>query len=218
VENRIQKLIAIILGAGVAASFAAAPPRPFSHKYHLTQVSACENCHTEAVNSTKASDNLLPAKEACVMCHDEVHIMGPRPASGVQKFNHAHHVKMGSAAPLIAGAVKSGQYLGLEAPSLEVLANAKDACSGCHYGILASENVPHDKPVKAHFPQMADCLTCHSKIQPPESCKQCHEESTPNFRPTSHTADFGDTHSQKTLAKTGCFTCHGRKFTCKGCH
>jgi len=218
VENYVQKLIALFIGAGVAATMAAAPPRPFSHKYHLTQVAACESCHTEATASTKASDNLLPAKEACVTCHDEVHIMAPRASVGVHKFNHAHHVKMGSAAPLIAGAVKGKQYLGLTPPALEVLANAKDACSGCHYGIAESENVAHDKVVKAHFPQMGDCLTCHNKIQPPESCKQCHVESTPNFRPTSHAADFGDTHSQKTLAKTECASCHGRKFTCKGCH
>lgn len=217
-ENRLQKLIALILGAGVAAGVAAAPPRPFSHKYHLTQVAACESCHTEAAASTKASDNLLPAKESCVMCHDEVHIMQPRAAGAVQKFNHAHHVKMGSVAPVVSAAIKGKQYLGLAVPSLETLANAKDACSGCHYGIAESENVPHDNTVKAHFPQMADCLTCHNKIQPPESCKQCHVETTPNFRPTSHSADFGDTHSQKTVAKTECASCHGRKFTCKGCH
>lgn len=202
---------------GVAASGAAAPKRPFSHKYHLTQVAACENCHTNAATSTKASDNLIPDKSACVTCHDEVEIGEPR-VTGVQVFNHAKHVQMGSVAPLIAAAIKAKTYLGQNPPTAESLAAAKDACTGCHHGIPESENVDLTKPAKSHFPQMADCLVCHNKINPPDSCKQCHVETTPNFRPTSHTADFGDKHSDKTLDKSSCATCHGRKFTCKGCH
>ena len=91
---------------GVAAASAAAPRRPFSHKYHLTQVAACENCHTNAATSTQASDNLIPDKSACATCHDEIEIGDPRP-TGVQKFNHAKHVAMGSVAPLIAAAIRS---------------------------------------------------------------------------------------------------------------
>jgi len=199
----------------VAALSAAAPKKPFSHKYHLTQVTACENCHTSAATSTKAEDDLLPDKSACVTCHDEVEIGTPRP-TGVQKFNHARHVAMGSAAPLIAAAIKGKTYLGIKPPAAASLAAAKDACTGCHYGIPESESVPHDKVNKAHFPQMADCLTCHNKISPPDSCSQCHVAST--FKPASHTAEFSDKHSDKALDKTGCATCHGRKFTCKGCH
>ncbi len=205
------------MALGVAAAGAAAPKRPFSHKYHLTQVAACENCHTTAATSTKAPDNLIPDKSACVTCHDEVEIGEPRP-TGVQKFNHAKHVPMGSVAPLIAGAIKGKTYLGLNPPSAESLAAAKDACTGCHRGIPESENVDLSKPAPSHFPQMADCLVCHNKINPPDSCAQCHIETTPNFRPASHTADFGDKHSEKTLDKSSCATCHGRKFTCKGCH
>jgi len=125
---------------------------------------------------------------------------------------------MGNIAPVIAAAVKAKTYLSPAPPSLEALEAVKDPCTTCHTGILESENVPHDKVSKAHFPQMATCLTCHSKIDPPDSCKKCHTESTPNFRPASHPADFGDTHSATTLSKTGCATCHGKKFTCKGCH
>ena len=65
----------VVLGVAVLSG---APKRPFSHKYHLTQVAACENCHTLATESTKASDNLLPDKSACATCHDEVEIGAPR--------------------------------------------------------------------------------------------------------------------------------------------
>ncbi len=206
-----------VLVLGVPLLFAAAPKRPFSHKYHLTQVAACENCHTEAASSTKAGDNLIPDKSACATCHDEIEIGEPRKL-GVQKFNHAKHVQMGSVAPMIAAAIKSKTYLGQHPPAAEVLAAAKDACTGCHYGIPESESVNPAKAGEGHFPHMADCLTCHNKINPPESCRQCHEETTKNFRPTSHAADFADKHSDKSLDKSTCATCHGKKFTCKGCH
>jgi hypothetical protein len=215
--NFLQKITVISVALGVAVALAAAPKRPFSHKYHLTQVSACENCHTTAEASTQASDNLIPDKSACASCHDEIEIGEPR-QTGVQKFNHSKHVPLGSISPLIAGAIKGKTYLGQHPPTAESLAAAKDACTGCHRGIAESENVAHDKPAPSHFPQMADCLVCHNKISPPDSCKQCHVEKTPNFRPTSHAADFGDKHSDKALDKSSCASCHGRKFTCKGCH
>jgi len=217
VAHQLQKVTALFLTLGVAALSAAAPKRPFSHKYHLTQVTACENCHTAAPTSTKAADDLIPDKSACATCHDEVEIGSARP-TGVQKFNHAKHVPMGSVAPLIAAAIKNKSYLGVNPPTAASLAAANDACTGCHHGIAESESVPHDKPNKHHFPQMADCLTCHNKISPPDSCSQCHVPTAPNFRPTSHTTEFSDKHSDKTLSKVGCASCHGRKFTCKGCH
>ena len=90
--------------------------------------------------------------------------------------------------------------------------------SGCHHGIAESENVPVEKATRAHFPAMADCLVCHNKINPPDSCAKCHVASTPGFKPTTHDAVFSDNHATKNVAKTECANCHGRKFTCKGCH
>ena len=200
-----------------AASSAAPPKRPFSHKYHLTQVPQCESCHTAATTSTKADDNLIPHESTCATCHDEVHIAPPRP-TGVQKFNHAKHVEMGSIAPLIASAIKNKSYLGAHPATAAQLAAGKDACTGCHHGIAESENVPVDIATKSHFPAMADCLICHNKINPPDSCAKCHVATTPDFRPTSHDAAFSDNHATKNILKTECANCHGRKFTCKGCH
>ncbi len=211
---QLQKVIILTLVAGAAL---AAPRRPFSHKYHLTQVAACESCHTQAANSTSAADNLLPDKSACVTCHDEVEIPAPRRLA-VQKFNHAKHVAMGSIAPLLNSAIRSKTYLGTRPPSAEQLAAGKDACTSCHHGIAESENVPHDKPVAAHFPAMADCLVCHNKIDPPDSCEQCHAKPQSGFKPATHTAEFSDKHATKSIEKAECATCHGRKFTCKGCH
>lgn len=216
--HHIQKVITLSLALGLAvASAAAAPKRPFSHKYHLTQVPQCESCHTLATTSDKAEDSLMPHESACATCHDEVHIAPARP-TGVQKFNHAKHVAMGSAAPLISAAIKSKSYLGARPASPAELAAAKDACTGCHHGIPESEDVPAGKAVKGHFPAMADCLVCHNKINPPDSCAKCHVAPAAGFKPTSHDAVFSDNHATKNVDKTECATCHGRKFTCKGCH
>ncbi len=84
-------MICLLLGWTVQAQ----PRRPFSHKYHLQQVSQCQACHVDAEKSTKADDNLLPFHDACARCHDETHIREPRQLN-VQKFNHAVHVAMGN--------------------------------------------------------------------------------------------------------------------------
>jgi hypothetical protein len=203
---------ALLLSTALAA---AAPRHPFSHKYHLAQVTSCENCHTLAEKSTTAADNLLPDKSACVTCHDEVDIMEPHKI-GVQAFNHSVHVKMGNVAQTIAAAIAAKQYLGAEPPTPAQL-EAKLPCAGCHHGIPESESVPRDRLVKAHFPQMADCLVCHNQIKPPESCRKCHAAEQA-LKPTSHGAGFEEKHAEKTVAKTGCSTCHGRKITCGECH
>jgi hypothetical protein len=195
---------------------AAPPQKPFSHKYHLTQVSSCQGCHTTAETSTKASDNLLPDATSCVTCHDEVHIKEQPRDVGVQKFNHATHVKMGNVHPVVAASVKSKTFAGDE--SKIPAAAPKDGCVACHHGMDQSESITAAN-AKANYPQMAECLVCHSQINPPESCKKCHADNM-TFRPASHTPEFSDNHSsgKANLDKASCAVCHGKKFTCKGCH
>jgi hypothetical protein len=192
----------------------AAPKRPFSHKYHLTQVASCQPCHTDAEKSTQAEDNLLPMDSNCVTCHDEVHIKQPR-ATRIARFSHAQHVKV-NPGPLIAAAMKSGTWLGppVQRPA-EV--NVNNVCLACHHDIDKSENIIDADGLK-HYPRMADCLVCHTKINPPESCKQCHAAAT-QFRPADHTAAFVDAHAEKgKIDKSTCAPCHGRSVTCKECH
>lgn len=193
----------------------AAQTRPFSHKYHLTQVSSCQGCHTEAEASTKAEDNLLPFSSNCATCHDEVHIKEARPTP-VHRFSHAQHVKA-NPGPLLAAAIRNKTWLGTAA-QMPAEINASNACVACHHGIEKSEAIT-EATGKAHYPRMGDCLVCHNQIAPPESCKQCHDPSA-KFRPATHTAQFSDTHGDpgKIADKAECHSCHGRKFTCKGCH
>lgn len=187
--------------------------RPFSHRLHLKLKPDCTSCHAAAPSSTAAQDNLLPAKEACAGCHQSVTIKQPAP-SGVAKFNHQLHLKLGNVAPVIAAAVKAKTYLSDPGNILAHL-NTKNACAACHRGLEQSDAVS-----KAAFPVMADCLVCHNKIEPPFSCEKCHTPGVDLRPPSHHVAGFFDHHSsgKANFDRTSCAVCHGRQFTCLGCH
>src|SRR5450759_2248187 len=87
-------------GAAWGMSYAA----PFSHKLHLGLQLPCTTCHTAAAGSSKASDNLLPAKTVCLQCHEDAQSPAP-PASHVASFSHAHDLKIGNLASLLAAAI-----------------------------------------------------------------------------------------------------------------
>lgn len=210
----IQK-IGILFFSFALAQGAAQLQQPFSHKLHMKQVSGCQGCHTNAEKSTKASDNLLPFETECVNCHHEVHIKEPRKTT-VHQFSHELHLGA-NPGPIIAAAIKSKTWLGT-AKEMPKNVNTANACIACHHDIDQSEAITASTG-KAHFPRMADCLTCHNQINPPESCKTCHDPAA-SFRPADHTAEFVDGHSKKGAVadKQACYGCHGRNFTCKGCH
>lgn len=171
----------------------------------------CVSCHAAARTSTKPGDNLLPAREVCLKCHKEVSISATVVVRVVH-FSHALHAKLGNVAAAIAAAIDSGKYLG-DPGGIRKSLDTKNSCLGCHRGMATSEKV-----TRANLPQMADCLVCHSQISPPDSCVLCHGDDA-NLKPASHTADFIDTHTNPTsVPKTGCAVCHGRTFTCQGCH
>jgi bacterioferritin-associated ferredoxin len=121
---------------------------------------------------------------------------------------------MGNVAPIIAGAIDHGRYL-QPAGDIRRHLNTGNACAACHRGMAESEQV-----TRANLPQMADCLVCHTVIQAPFSCEDCHAKGA-ELRPPSHLArTFVDSHSNKDLVpdKSSCGACHGRRFTCMGCH
>ncbi len=195
---------------GVAAAQA---PRPFSHRLHLLLKLECSTCHGAAATSTRLEDNLLPAKEVCLRCHREAAIGSP-PATRLAQFNHQLHLKLGNIAPVLAAAIDAKTYLSPPAPGLRQSLNTRNACEACHRGMEESDRVG-----PANMPQMADCLVCHNKIDNPFSCEFCHAKNA-NLKPANHSADFLDTHTagKLKLDKTTCAVCHGRKFTCLGCH
>jgi hypothetical protein len=184
----------------------------FSHKLHLQLKRQCADCHAAAASSTSPQENLLPVAAACKPCHESRVIRAAR-ATPLTHFSHAQHLRLGNIAPVIAGAIDQKTYLS-DPGDIRAHLNATNPCLACHRGIDTSDHVTN-----ANMPQMADCMVCHNKIDPPFSCAKCHDPKWPDLQPANHHApDFHDTHSTKAIVKQGCALCHGRTFTCMGCH
>ena len=174
----------------------------------------CTTCHTAAAASTKAADNLLPAKTVCLQCHEDAQIqIPPPPQTRVVFFSHAQHLKMGNLAPVIAAAIDKKTYL--QSPGdIRRHLNTQNACEACHRGLEESDQV-----TPAAMPQMADCLVCHTEIDNPFSCEKCHAKNAA-LKPASHVPSYLSDHTsgKLNLDKASCVVCHGRNFRCLGCH
>ena len=162
--------------------------------------------------STSPADNLLPAASACKPCHDNRTIRPPR-ATVLTHFSHAGHLKLGNISQAIAAAIDKKTYLS-DPGNIRAQLNSSNVCLACHRGIDTAERVSD-----ANMPQMADCLVCHNQIDPPFSCEKCHDPKWGGLQPANHhEPNFETRHASKAVVKQGCAVCHGRTFTCMGCH
>ena len=213
-------MLLLILAAAVAMEAA-----PFSHQLHLQLKLDCLSCHAGVTESTKAADNNLPAPAICARCHtgkNEKPVRAQASPTRLSAFNHALHLKLGNAAPVIAAAIARKTYHTSSSGShpldkirTYLSAAGGNACAGCHRGLEDSEAAAH-----SDYPQMADCLVCHPQIDPPFSCEKCHAPIQAFLKPPSHTANYIDVHSsgKANLDKPSCVICHGQRFQCMGCH
>jgi hypothetical protein len=202
-----------LLAAAIAGTAAAQSNEPFSHRVHLALKLECTNCHAAALNSAHLEDDLLPKVDVCLKCHKTATIQTP-PTTRLARFDHQLHLKLGKIAPIIAAAIDHKTYFSPPSATLRADLNTTNACQACHRGLEVS-----DKPDHGAFPQMADCLVCHSQIAPPDSCEFCHAKGA-DLKTVAHTPDFLDTHTTGKLGLDlkSCAICHGRKFHCLGCH
>jgi hypothetical protein len=205
-------LKAFFLAALLLGAVSAQTPKPFSHQVHLKLKPDCASCHSSAAKSTRVEDNNLPDRKVCLECHTEVAIKTPA-KTNLSTFSHEQHLKIPDIAGTIAKAIDTKEYLS-NPGDIRTHLDSKNPCAACHRALETSDVV-----TKAHFPLMADCLVCHSTIEPPFSCERCHEKGA-NLKPANHTADFLDSHTTGMLKldKTTCAVCHGRTFQCQGCH
>ena len=194
---------------------------PFSHRLHLERGASCVDCHSSAKTSREATDLNTPRAADCTVCHDGTEATAVD-ASGLSRwetgersfrFNHAFHLQLGNLAPRLRAALDDGTYLG-KVGEMRAHLSSEDPCQACHRGLHAT-----DLAGSAHLPQMSDCLICHSEIDPPYSCGKCHLEGT-QLKPGDHTREFIDQHAtgKLELDHASCLPCHGRNFSCKGCH
>lgn len=206
-----------------AAAPLSAADLEFSHKLHLGKVGlTCTFCHAPAGRSATVADDNVPRKELCLACHDgqtapeiDVSPWADRTAAErVFAFSHEQHLALGDPGPKIAAAIDSGKYLG-HVGGIRSMLDSGNACMSCHRGLADADQVDS----KAHLPRMSDCLVCHDKIDNPFSCEECHPRDFA-IKPASHTPNFIDQHSSGKMGfdKLTCQPCHGKKFTCMGCH
>lgn len=171
----------------------------FNHSEALAKGADCLTCHAQQKDSTTLSDK--------------------RKGKVLKDFNHSFHLKFGNIAPMIRAAIDRKTYLGspnkIEISKLHASLDTKNACQACHRGLENSTGAL----TKANFPHMEDCLVCHTKIDNPFSCSDCHSPNV-NLKPANHAPDFLDRHTtgKLDLDKTTCAACHGKRFTCLGCH
>lgn len=204
------------LGAPLLFGLTLFPAPDFSHPVHLDLGLSCAHCHAEAATSRQAGDQIFPQPAVCLSCHSDGKSAPLDPArlqwtssERSYRFDHEFHVRLGNLAPLLSAAIVDGEYLG--APEIRPLLEQAEDCTACHRGLKASEATP--------LPVMSDCLVCHSEIDNPFSCSDCHLEGA-NLRPADHTQEFADLHGtgKIRLDKASCLPCHGTNFECRGCH
>ncbi len=177
----------------------AAQQTTFSHKEALEKGLKCLTCHAQQKDSQS-----LSAKHKGKILKD---------------FNHQRHLSFGNLAPMLAATIDGKQYLGspnrINLLKLRTDLITDEPCEACHRDLRNSTGAL----TKVNFPHMEDCLVCHNKIDAPFSCEKCHAAGM-KLKPASHSPDFLDRHTsgKLNLDKTTCASCHGKRFTCLGCH
>lgn len=194
----------------------------FPHQPHLAMGMDCQSCHPTAATSRHSGDQLLPDGQLCGTCHDgdavpavDLNVLTQKePEERSYRFDHAFHLDLGNVAPLIAAAIDGGDYFGKPGDARRFL-DGTNPCTACHRGLEESMVVAST----VHLPRMGDCIVCHTKVDNPFSCPECHLEGV-ELMPADHTREFVDQHSSGKIGldKQSCLPCHGRNFGCMGCH
>ncbi|MEM1347759.1 MAG: cytochrome c3 family protein [Myxococcota bacterium] len=195
---RLRPVLACIasLGALLATmqeTARSAPPGRFPHAAHAT--TSCEACHSAALTSTQATDDLRPAVDACTGCHAvaPATMLVRRPKTKARRaspkdrrFNHAAHSK-----------------------------NPATPCASCHAA---------DHDGEPGFPKASDCASCHAGATIPWDALAAStkdpktEQTTAPLLPSNHNVDWLARHGHVARAQADdCTNCHTPP-QCNDCH
>jgi len=175
----------------------------FDHKLHVVDLSVkCEDCHTAAVKSVSAKDNLNPKEATCGTCHD---------VKDEKNCNFCHI---------------NNKYKKLKHKESELIFShnyhietEKKQCTDCHTGL---DKVKYSKESAGAFPSMETCNSCHSNqkaTNTSQNCEGCHTNLT-SLTPVSHKRNnFLNEHKLQfgSSASNNCMMCHSDNF-CQVCH
>lgn len=173
----------------------------FTHKTHIENEIACEQCHTDISKSKSASDNNLPKKDACKDCHE---------VDNKDQCNLCH-ARSDKARKL----KQRGTDL-IFSHELHVKDNGME-CKSCHINVNDST-----KSTDKLIPKMETCQECHDTKSPNSNCEQCHTGLKDLvLKPKSHRNMnmFVTNHKRAvyTSSINYCQKCH-KEETCLSCH
>lgn len=169
----------------------------FSHEKHSGAPGAnCAACHSAATSSRLGADNLLPAENICLGCHERNDCGlchrnpgNPQPLERISgyspKFDHAVH-----------------RDLGLD-------------CRKCHESLSEPDGV---QPAGL-LPAMRPCMNCHDGKAANKNCIVCHEDPKGKVPESHQTSSWLVRHVGVVLKDNGqsCLMCHGNDH-CRVCH
>ena len=141
-------------------------PLRFSHAAHLRRGAQCQGCHTQALTSTSARDNLLPREAACQSCHPIDHKDPFKQTAGAPAACAACHPgapRTPTAAVPGPGPQLEDSIARVELPepflkfNHQLHAQRQIGCPRCHGDLTQVELAG-----RAQLPRMELCLGCHN--------------------------------------------------------
>jgi len=201
-------------------------PIRFNHGQHLGLGLACQKCHTDIDESTRARDLNFPRGVSCDTCHGPQH---PRPRGEPARCEMCH-------TQVDEGRITAS----LRAPRPQLVFNHKmhakagSSCEDCH-GDMSKVRLA----TTLQLPREANCLECHDGFTATDRCGACHpteasgrlatraqdDRVMPALVPTGmsgwgaeHDLAFVEDHAGIAKANPSlCDSCHGESF-CTDCH
>ena len=163
----------------------------------------CAACHVGMEQSASGLTNLLPGHPQCAECHDVqattnctmCHTSAdPKPVAPITEYS----IRFSHCDHLVRGKLE---------------------CATCHQNL--------DQPLEVdrvgHFPNMAECMTCHDQRQVKNECLTCHT-SEERLIPKDHVVTWLQQHGAVASfeEESRCLTCHGQPKSpakdCQSCH
>ncbi|HQY52211.1 MAG TPA: cytochrome c3 family protein [Ignavibacteria bacterium] len=170
----------------------------FNHELHSQGAEIkCADCHTAAVNSTSAKDNLNPTKKNCEECHD----VNDEKECGLCHYDNVYKKLRSSDSELYFSHKEH---------------NSQQQCVDCHKDM---DKVKFSKESSQVMPTMESCYSCHNNKKAANECEVCHTNLT-NLTPKDHLqSNFLNEHTSKVAfsEKNNCMMCHSDNF-CQACH
>jgi hypothetical protein len=197
-------------------------PLIFSHQKHLARGTTCTTCHTTALSSQSAIDNLLPTETQCRGCH-AIDRTDPTKAATPTAACTACHPGW------TPGSVVQQLYLTPPPLKFAHAQHTQTACETCHTGMRTI-----DLATTRQLPTMASCLGCHKNGAEERHCTDCHLAKLGGLMETQfehgrlvpardglgdqHGPGFTNNHTQEARqAGNTCNACHDQS-ECVECH